>query len=312
MTGTRNGATSGPPGVKSPEVAPERGAGGFLSLLAPLHSLLSSLWGQLNAESRWGLVILASILALSVFVPLLSPNNPYEFVDLPLQAPSVAFPFGTDHLGRDLFVRVFAAARLDIALAILGVSVPIVIGTFIGALAGTTRNRITETLWDGLVNALTAFPEIILVLGLVAMVGAGIRGLLIAIWVSRWAQYARIARAKSLSLRESEFVQAAHVLGYSRLRILSRHIMPNVFSEALAYALSDFIFIIVIIGGLSFLGLGVRPPTPEWGAMLAEGRLYLRTEPWLILFPGFFLSLTSIGVALLARGLERISKGDDE
>ena len=269
-------------------------------------------WRQLNAESRWGVVILAVILVLSVSVPLLSPNDPYSFVDQPLQPPSAAFLFGTDHLGRDLLVRVFAAARLDIALAILGVSVPIVIGTFIGTLAGTTRNRVAETIWDGLVNALTAFPEIILVLGIVAMVGADIRGLLIAIWISRWAQYARIARAKSLALRDAEFVQAAQVLGYSQLRILVRHIMPNVFSEALAYALSDFIFIIVIIGGLSFLGLGVTPPTPEWGAMLAEGRLYLRTEPWLILFPGFFLSLTAIGVALLARGLERISKGEDE
>ena len=269
-------------------------------------------WRQLNAESRWGLAILALILVLSVFVPLLSPNDAYEFVDLPLQPPSAALPFGSDHLGRDLLVRVFAAARLDIALAILGVSVPIVIGTFIGTLAGTTRNTITETVWDGLVNALTAFPEIILVLGIVAMVGADVRGLLIAIWISRWAQYARIARAKSLALRDAEFVQAAQVLGYSQLRILVRHIMPNVFSEALAYALSDFIFIIVIIGGLSFLGLGVNPPTPEWGAMLAEGRLYLRTEPWLILFPGFFLSLTASGVALLARGLERISKGEDD
>jgi len=268
-------------------------------------------WRQLNAESRWGVVILALILVLSVSVPLLSPNDPYGFVDQPLQPPSATFLFGTDHLGRDLLVRVFAAARLDIALAILGVSVPIVIGTFIGTLAGTTRNRIAETVWDGLVNALTAFPEIILVLGIVAMVGADVRGLLIAIWISRWAQYARIARAKSLALRDAEFVQAAQVLGYSQLRILIRHIMPNVFSEALAYALSDFIFIIVIIGGLSFLGLGVTPPTPEWGAMLAEGRLYLRTEPWLILFPGFFLSLTAIGVALLAQGLERISKGED-
>ncbi len=286
------------------------------TLVAPAGRLrqleLRRLWRQLNAESRWGAVILALILALSVFVPLLSPSDPYGFVDLPLQPPSAAFPFGTDHLGRDLLVRVFAAARLDIVLAILGVSVPIVIGTFIGTLAGTTRNRIAETVWDGLVNALTAFPEIILVLGIVAMVEGGVRGLLIAIWISRWAQYARIARAKSLALREAEFVQTAHVLGYSQLRILVRHIMPNVFSEALAYALSDFIFIIVIIGGLSFLGLGVRPPTPEWGAMLAEGRLYLRTEPWLILFPGFFLSLTAIGVALLAGGLERISKGEDE
>ena len=268
------------------------------------------LWRQLNAESRWGLAILAVILTLSLFVPLLSPSDPYSFVDLPLQPPTLSYPFGTDHLGRDLLVRVFAAARLDIVLAILGVSVPIVIGTFIGTLAGTTRNRIAETVWDGLVNALTAFPEIILVLGIVAMVEGGVRGLLIAIWISRWAQYARIARAKSLALREAEFVQAANVLGYSQLRILIRHIMPNVFSEALAYALSDFIFIIVIIGGLSFLGLGVRPPTPEWGAMLAEGRLYLRTEPWLILFPGLFLSLTAIGVALLARGVERISKGE--
>ena len=220
----------------------------------------------------------------------------------------MTYPFGTDHLGRDLFVRVFAAAQLDIALALLGVSVPIVMGTFIGALAGTTRNRLTETVWDGVINALTAIPEIILVLGIVAMVGASLQGLLIAIWLTRWAQYARVARAKSLTLRESEFVQAAIILGYSRFRILRRHIMPNVFSEAIAYALSDFIFIIVIIGGLSFLGLGVRPPTPEWGAMLAEGRLYLQTQPWLVLFPGIFLSLTAIGVALLAEGLAQMSK----
>ncbi len=267
-------------------------------------------WQRLSTGGRTGLVILALILALSVLVPLLSPYNPYEFVDDRLKAPSVAYPFGTDQLGRDVLVRVFEAARLDVALSLLGVSVPLVIGTFIGALAGTTRNWLTETVWDGIVNTLTAFPEIVLVLAIVTMVGTGVQGLLIAIWVSRWAQYARIARAKSFTLRESEFVLAADVLGYSRFRILSRHIMPNVFTEAIAYALSDFIFIIVIIGGLSFLGLGVRAPTPEWGAMLAEGRLYLQTQPWLVLFPGFFLSLTSISVALLAQGLERMSKGD--
>ena len=269
-------------------------------------------WQRLNAGSRWGLIILAAILLLSVLVPLLSPYDPYRFVDDRLKAPSLAYPFGTDQLGRDLLVRVFAAARLDIALALLGISIPIVVGTFIGALTGTTRNWLTETVWDGIVNTLTAFPEIVLVLAIVSMVGTGVQGLLIAIWVSRWAQYARIARAKSLTLRESEFVLAADLLGYSRFRILSRHVMPNVFTEAIAYALSDFIFIIVIIGGLSFLGLGVRPPTPEWGGMLAAGRLYLQTQPWLVLFPGLFLSLTAIGVALLAQGLEQISKGEDQ
>ena len=269
-------------------------------------------WQRLNAGSRWGLIILAAILLLSVLVPLLSPHDPYRFVDDRLKAPSLAYPFGTDQLGRDLLVRVFAAARLDIALALLGISIPIVVGTFIGALTGTTRNWLTETVWDGIVNTLTAFPEIVLVLAIVSMVGTGVQGLLIAIWVSRWAQYARIARAKSLTLRESEFVLAADLLGYSRFRILSRHVMPNVFTEAIAYALSDFIFIIVIIGGLSFLGLGVRPPTPEWGGMLAAGRLYLQTQPWLVLFPGLFLSLTAIGVALLAQGLEQMSKGEDQ
>ena len=269
-------------------------------------------WQRPNAGSRWGLIILAAILLLSVLVPLLSPHDPYRFVDDRLKAPSLAYPFGTDQLGRDLLVRVFTAARLDIALALLGISIPIVVGTFIGALTGTTRNWLTETVWDGIVNTLTAFPEIVLVLAIVSMVGTGVQGLLIAIWVSRWAQYARIARAKSLTLRESEFVLAADLLGYSRFRILSRHVMPNVFTEAIAYALSDFIFIIVIIGGLSFLGLGVRPPTPEWGGMLAAGRLYLQTQPWLVLFPGLFLSLTAIGVALLAQGLEQMSKGEDQ
>ncbi len=262
----------------------------------------------LNREALYGLSIIVLVILLGIIVPIASPNDASGFVADPLAPPSINLPFGADHMGRDLFVRTFAAARLDIVLAVLGASVPIVVGTFIGVLTGAAKRKIAGALWDALINAITAFPEIVLVLAIITMIGGGWNGLLYAIWLSRWAQYARLARAKTLKLHESEFVQAAKVLGYSRIRIMTRHIMPNVYSEAIAYALSDFVFIIVVIGGLSFLGMGVRPPTPEWGGMLAEGRIYLQTTPRLVLFPGAILSLTAIGVALFAQGLARHRK----
>ena len=136
--------------------------------------------------------------------------------------------------------------------------------------------------------------------------------LLIALIATNWARYAKMARARALTLRETEFVQATEVLGYSRPRILLRHLLPNVYSEALAYGLSAFIGVIGAVATLSYLGMGVRPPTPEWGAMIADGRLFLRRQSWITLCPGLVLTLTSIGVALLARGVVARARGEEE
>ncbi len=272
-----------------------------------------SLWRrfrQLDPQMRLGLGLILLIIALSILVPLLSPYNAERSADTQLLPPSLTHPFGTDQLGRDMFVRVFAAARLDLLLALIGVSVPLTIGTFIGALAGTTRIAAVSYIWRTVVDAINALPFFVLVMAVVGMLGQGVNGILLAIALTNWARYARLARARALALREVEYVQATRLLGYSGVRTLLRHIIPNVYAETLAYGLSDFALVIVTIAGLSFLGVGVRPPTPEWGAMMSEGRLLITSEPWIILFPGLMLSATAIGVALLAERVIGRARGE--
>lgn len=260
---------------------------------------------RLKPEARWGLAILVLMLLLSIFVPLLSPYDPLSGQGgRALSAPSLEHPFGTDQLRRDVFTRTFAAAQLDIVLALIGVTIPMLIGTAIGAILGTTRNSFISGAGMILIDAINAFPFIVLVLAVVAILGTGVQGLLIGLAATNWARYAKIARARALTIREADFIHATQVLGYSRSRVLLRHILPNVYTETLAYALSDFVIVVITISGLSFLGAGVRPPTAEWGAMMSEGRLFLRQQWWITVFPGLALSLTAIGMSLLALGLE--------
>ena len=265
----------------------------------------------LRGEVGWGLAILVPIVLLGLLVPLLSPHDPTSGSLLPLAPPSPTSPFGTDNLGRDVFTRTFAAAQIDIALSLAGVAVPLLIGTLIGALIGTTRTPVVAAVWTALIEGINAFPFIVLVIAIVSIVGPGVQGVLIGLALTNWARYARIARARALALRESDFVAATEVLGYSRVRVLWHHILPNVYSETLAYGLSDFVIVVLAVAGLSFLGIGVRPPAPEWGAMMSDGRLFLQRAWWITVFPGLALSLTSVGIALIAQGNERRSRGDD-
>jgi peptide/nickel transport system permease protein len=259
---------------------------------------LAALAGR--AEVIVGLVILVVIIGLSIIVPLVSPYDAMASAGEPRLPPSLTHYFGTDQLGRDIFIRTFVAARLDIVLALVAVAIPLVVGTIIGTIVGTTENRVISSLWTIVVDAINAFPLIVLAIGVVAVIGQGVQGLVIALAATNWARYAKIARAGALSLREADFIQVTRVLRYSRTRVLFRHMLPNVYSAAIAYGLSDFVIVIVTVAGLSFLGLGVRPPIPEWGAMMSEGRLFLTVEWWITVFPGLLLSLTAIGVALIA------------
>jgi peptide/nickel transport system permease protein len=264
---------------------------------------LLAFWSNQNTETQLGLIIMGAISLLSVLVPALSPYSPLKTSYDILQAPSAAHFFGTDHLGRDVFTRTFAAVQLDIGLAIVGVSLPLVIGTFMGAILGTTESGLVSLIWMMIIDAINAFPRMVIVLAIVIIVGPGAQGLIISLSVTNWARYAKIARARALALRETDFLQATQVLGYSRLRVLLRHIFPNVYSETLAFGLSDFVIVIIAIASLSFLGAGVRPPTPEWGSMMSEGRHYLAVQWWATVFPGLALSVTAIGIALLAEGI---------
>lgn len=265
---------------------------------------------QLPIEGVLGGGILLLIVLLSVAVPLLSPYDPLISAGEPLSAPSPEHLFGTDQLGRDIFTRTFAAAQLDIILALVGVAIPLLIGTFIGAIVGTTRNPIISSLWMIVVDSINAFPLIVLAIAMISVLGQGVEGIIVALAVTNWARYAKLARSRALALREADFIHATFVLGYSPLRVLARHIVPNVYSTTLAYGLSDFVIVIVTVAGLSFLGMGVRPPTPEWGSMMSEGRLYITIEWWITVFPGLVLSVTAIGVALLAEGVVNMSRGD--
>jgi len=264
---------------------------------------------RLDPESRWGLAVLVPIILLGSLVPAFSPYHPeVAGAGIPLQPPDLAHLFGTDDLGRDVFVRTFAAAQLDMTLAFLGVAGPLLIGTFIGAVIGTTKWPLVSGAWMILIDAVNAFPFIAITLAIVALFGSGPQGILAALTLTNWARYAKLARARALVVGKSDYFFATRVLGYSRPRVLLRHVLPNVYAESLAYGLSDFVFVILVIAGLSFLGAGTRPPTPEWGAMMSDGRLFLTTAWWIAVFPGLALSVTAIGVALVADGLERRSR----
>ncbi len=266
--------------------------------------------GGLSLEGRCGLVMLAAIVALGSVVPMLSPYDPRAGGSgSPLVGPSLDHPFGTDDLGRDVFTRTFAAAQTDLVLALIGVVIPLSAGTLIGAITGTTRVPLVAGAWMILVESINAFPFIVIVLAIVSVVGGGPVGVIVALSLTSWARYAKLARARAQVIRRADYVYATQVLGYSRARVLLRHILPNVYAESIAFGLSDFVLVILVIAGLSYLGAGLKPPAPEWGAMMSDGRLFITTAWWIPIFPGLALSLTAVGVALLADGLERREMG---
>ena len=260
----------------------------------------------LSGEARWGLGLLVVIVALGSVVPAISPYDArVGGSGLALDGPSPSHLFGTDDLGRDVFTRTFAAAQSDMLLSLIGVTIPLIVGTLIGAIIGTTRLSIVSGLWMILVESINAFPFIVLVLAIVSVVGAGAVGVVVALSLTNWARYAKLARARAQVIRNADYIHATQVLGYSRVRVLLRHILPNVYAESIAYGLSDFVLVILVIAGLSYLGAGLKPPAPEWGAMMSDGRLFITTAWWIPVFPGLMLSLTAVGVALLADGIER-------
>ena len=245
--------------------------------------------------------MVALMVVLGFLVPALSPHDPSIGGSNPaLSAPSQTHWFGTDHLGRDVFTRAFAAVRIDVALSAITVTIPLLIGTVVGSIIGTARNRWAPRAGDTLIESINAFPTLIIVIGLVAVLGRGARGIVIGLLLTAWARYAKVARGRALILRSMEYLDVTRVLGYSRRRVLLRHVLPNVFPDTLAYAISDFVVIILAIAGLSFLGAGVQPPTPEWGAMMSDGRLYMSIAWWIVVFPGLLLMWTAVGVALIA------------
>ncbi len=285
-----------------PDVAPRPAASD--EPRSPLGRLRAG-WRAMSPSMRFGIGIIVAIILLSIIIPALSPHDARRGGPDSNLPPSAEYWFGTDHLGRDVFVRTFDAARIDIILAAAAVSVPLLVGTIVGSIIGITRSRLVQNAGDLAIEVINSFPTLIIVIALVAAFGRGTRGILLGLFITAWARYAKVARAKALVIRDMDYLEAGRCLGYSRTRILTRHVAPNVFPLTLAYAVSDFVVVILAIAGLSFLGAGVQPPTPEWGAMLNDARLHIFRAWWPVLFPGMLLSITALGVSLIAQGIGR-------
>lgn len=256
-----------------------------------------------------GASMLLAMLFAGAFVPALSEFQPNDLVARPLQPPSTTHFFGTDQLGRDVFVRVFAAVYRDLGVAFLGVAIPLAIGTLVGIVLSTLRNGLVVNAINTLIEAINALPLLVLAIALIAILGPGLTSIVIILALTNWARYARIAQTRASVVKQQGFMEAVRLLGYSRTRIYLRHFLPNVSSETIAYGLSDFILVIMLVSGLSFLSLGAAPPTAEWGVMMSEGRPFVRDAWWMTIFPGLALCWAGVSLSFLAEGLHRREQG---
>jgi peptide/nickel transport system permease protein len=248
---------------------------------------------------RVGLAGIGTIAALALLAPWIAPYDPTELgLAGGLQPPSGAHWFGTDQLGRDILARVLYAARTDLQIGTIGVVIPLVMGAVVGLVAGYYGGWL-DALLGRVVDVVTAFPFLVLVLAIVAMLGPGLTNFYIAISLVSWVAYARIVRGEALSARGRGYILAARSLGYGDVRIMFRHLLPNVIVPALVFGMSDFVLDILAGASLGFFGLGVQPPTPEWGVMIAEGRNFIVTAPWVVIFPGLATIATSFFVSLV-------------
>lgn len=250
-----------------------------------------------------GSAVLLVILLMTFFPGLFTNQSPYkQDMDALLQAPSGAHWFGTDELGRDVYTRVVYGTRIDLAIGIFAMIIPAITGSLIGLCAGYYGKKL-DALLMRILDVITAFPFIVLVIAIVAIIGSGIKNMFIAIWCVGWKDYAKLVRSEVLSEKNMEYVSAAKTLGYSNSRIMFRHILPNVIDGAFVYAISDIMMCMMVGASLSFLGLGVSAPTPEWGAMITEGRPFLTNAWWISIFPGIVLAITGVAISFVGKGV---------
>jgi peptide/nickel transport system permease protein len=270
------------------------------------------LFGRRLARRRtalFGVLVVLLVVVTALAAPWLSPFDPLEQdIGKRLKPPGwrddagLLHPLGTDHLGRDLLGRVIFGARPALMVGVAAVFISGVIGMVAGLLSGYFGGRVDDVLMR-LGDIQLAFPFILLAIAVIGVLGPSLPVIIVVIGVSSWVVYARVVRGAALSVREREFVQAAQALGVSEARVLLRHVLPNVFTPWLVVATLDMARVIVVESALSFLGLGVQPPTPTWGGMLADGRVYITTSWWLATFPGLAILVTVLGINLFGDGL---------
>ena len=257
----------------------------------------------------FGAAVVVAVMLAAALAPLVSPFDPLEQdIGQRLKEPGWqdaqgrVHALGTDHLGRDILSRIVFGSRIALVVGLAAVVISGVLGMVIGLVAGYFGGRVDDILMR-LADIQLAFPFILLAIAVIGVLGPSLRNIIIVIGVSSWVVYARVVRGEVLSIREREYVQAAIALGSQHGRVLWQHVLPNTFTPWLVVATLDMARVIVIESALSFLGLGVQPPTPTWGGMLADGRVYLSTAWWLATFPGLAILITVLGINLFGDGL---------
>jgi peptide/nickel transport system permease protein len=259
---------------------------------------------RLGGTLLTGLVLLALVVLVAITAPLLTPYDPIEqrFTEAFLPPFSPGHILGTDNFGRDIWSRIAFSTRLDLQIGLLSVLFPFVFGSLMGIATGYLGGKL-DTVLMRVVDVLMAFPFLILVIAIMSILGPGLTNLYIAVGVVGWIPYARITRGETLATRHLEYVLAARTIGCSSARIMLRHILPNVIAPALIYVFTGMVLAILTGATLSFLGLGPQPPTPEWGAMIAEGRQYLLLAWWMTTLPGLALLVVGVALSLIGDGL---------
>ncbi len=258
---------------------------------------------RLPAPLMLGLAVVAAALVIALLAPWLAPYDPIaQDTSNTLKPPGAAHLFGTDNFGRDVFSRVIWGTRIDLQMGVIGVVFPFIIGTIIGSVSGYLGGWV-DALFMRIVDVVLAFPFLVLMLAIIAILGPGLMSFYIAMALVGWVSYARLIRSQTLILKHADFVIAARSLGFSRGRIMFRHILPNAISASIVFAMSDVVLVILSGAAISYLGLGVQPPTAEWGIMVAEGQNFITTAWWITAFPGLAIVALAFGFSMLADGL---------
>jgi len=256
-----------------------------------------------NKVAMAGLGIIVVLALLAILAPRISPYDPNE-VDIlrQLEGPSESHLLGTDLYGRDILSRIFWGGRITLVVGLISVAIASSVGIVLGLVSGY-YGGVTDSLIMRFIDILLSFPRILLALTIVGMLGPGLLNVMLAVGIASVTGYARLVRGTVLSAKEQTYVEAARVIGCQDIKILFRHLLPNVIGPVIVLATLDVASAILAASSLSFLGLGVQPPTAEWGYMLNEGRNYLRSAPWITFFPGMAIMISVLSINMLGDGL---------